>query len=174
MNPMQSSSTTVLAARGAPRLLLLAVLAVASPFGCGTAADSTEPAARAQSFVAALNATDPGAMAGLVELPFTYRTQEWAATDDGFGLLAAEERSCDDRSCLDSLLAEIVQNIAIENPAVADTLAQTDARRDVFLAGAATQWSVPDVFAFVRGEGDVEHTALVAVGPGGVRGFYVN
>jgi hypothetical protein len=132
----------------------------------------------AQRFVAALNGSDTAALGRLTSSPLLFREQRWRqATDgDGFVLGAASDTvlASDDRrrAFLGSLVGRIRIGSAtpVERPPSRETLLQRE------LTNADRRWSKLTLVLFRRGEGDVEHVAIVGVDPHTMRvaALYVN
>ena len=81
-----------------------------------------------------------------------------------------------DAAQLDPLLRELATNVAVVTPEpVVDPPSQSDLLNEP-LRGASSAWAELDLVLFRRGEGDVEHIAIVGVEPasGKVLGLYVN
>jgi hypothetical protein len=159
------------------RTALVAALVV----GCG-ACDASQalppPADQAARFVRALNAKDTEAMAEVSGIPFRFRNQQWASAPDGTGFVLgnAEERVAADAVQLDPLLRELATNVSIAEPnPVADPPSRSDMLSEP-LRGAPSVWSQLELVLFRRGEGDVEHIAIVGIeaASGKVLGLYVN
>jgi hypothetical protein len=149
--------------------------------GCG-ACNSSQPTPRpidqASRFIEALNAKDTDRMAQVAGTPFRFRNQAWQSAPDGAGFVLgeAEERVAEDPAQLDPLLRELAANVAVatQQPVV-DPPAQSDLLSEP-LRGASPAWAELNLVLFHRGEGDVEHIAIVGVEPvsGRVLGLYVN
>jgi hypothetical protein len=136
------------------------------------------PTVAAREFVSALNADDVARLAGLAGLPFRVREQEWTSAPDGSGFVLgqANERVAASAGALDSLLRSITTTVQVE-----DTLPSEDAPpKEDLLSGTLRDvrpaWSAWTPVLFRRGEGDVEHVAILGVDPrtGKVMALYVN
>jgi hypothetical protein len=117
-------------------------------------------------------------MVALSGIPFRFRSQSWESAPDGsgFGLGAAAEQVAGNSTELDALLQEVTTKVHIAEPTpVPDPPGKEELLSDI-LRGASTQWSDLTLLLFRRGEGDVEHVAIVGVEPasGKVAGLYVN
>lgn len=149
--------------------------------GCGACSSSQPtpgPIDQASRFIEALNAKDAGRMAEVAGTPFRFRNQAWQSAPDGAGfvLSGAEERVAEDPAQLDPLLRELAANVAVATPEpVVDPPSQSDLLSEP-LRGASPAWAELNLVLFRRGEGDVEHIAIVGVEPasGKVLALYVN
>jgi hypothetical protein len=145
---------------------------------CGSSQPTPRPTDQALRFIQALNARDTGGMAEVSGFPFRFRNQAWETAPDaaGFVLGSAEERVAADAAQLDPLLRELATNVAVVTPEpVVDPPSQSYLLNEP-LRGASSAWADLDLVLFRRGEGDVEHIAIVGVEPasGKVLGLYVN
>ena len=145
---------------------------------CGSSQPTPGPIDQASRFIQALNAKDTGGMAEVSGIPFHFRNQAWESAPDGAGLVLgrAEERVAADSAQLDPLLRELATNVAVVAPEpVVDPPLQSDLLSTP-LRGASSAWAELALVLFRRGEGDVEHIAIVGVEPisGKVVGLYVN
>jgi hypothetical protein len=145
---------------------------------CGSSQPAPRPIDQASRFIHALNAKDAGRMAEISGTPFRFRNQEWTSAPDGAGFVlgSAEERVAAEPAELAILLRELATSVAVASPEpVADPPSRSDLLGDP-LRGASSAWTELDLVLFRRGEGDVEHIAIVGVEPisGKVLGLYVN
>jgi len=144
---------------------------------CACQSPSLEPERRATGFVQALNARDIDLMAEFAATPFRFRDQEWKSAPDGSGFVrgAATERVANTSEELRTLLLDVGANVKIADPTpVADPPSKADLLSDP-LSGAPIQWNELNLVLFRRGEGDVEHIAIVGVdSKGKVKCLYVN
>jgi hypothetical protein len=102
----------------------------------------------------------------------------WQSAPDGGGFVLgnADERVATDAAHLDPLLREVAAKVSVVNAdPVVDPPSQSDLLSEP-LRGASSPWASLDLVLFRRGEGDVEHIAIVGVEPlsGKVVGLYVN
>jgi hypothetical protein len=161
-------------------ILRATVLASLLLCGCRAApaqAPPLQPGAAAQGFVQALNGKNIGAMSERATTPFSFRNQAWESASDGAGYVLgrAVERAATNADELRALLEEIAATVAIEDPTpVAMPPSKSQLLTD-FMKGAPPQWNEAELVLFRRGEGDVEHIAIVSVTASGkVNGLYVN
>ena len=154
------------------RLCIVACLVI---WGCQSA--PVDPGPVAASFVEALNAKNVDAMAGLSATPFRYRNQPWESARDGSGFVlgTVEDRIANSAGELRTLLQDVSAAVQIEDPApVASGTSEPDLLNGP-LNGAPLAWSEMHLVLFRRGEGDVEHVAIVGVDDRRkVTGLYVN
>jgi hypothetical protein len=146
--------------------------------GCGSSQPTLRPIDQASRFIEALNAKNTGRMAEVAGTPFRFRNQSWQSAPDGGGFVLgeAQERVAEDSGQLDPLLRQLADNVAVETPEpVVDPPSQSDLLSEP-LRGASPEWAALNLVLFRRGEGDVEHIAIVGVEPvsGKVVGLYVN
>jgi hypothetical protein len=144
---------------------------------CGCQSAPVEPRPAASAFVQTLNAKNVAGMTALAAIPFRYRNQPWESAPDGSGFVLGktEDRVANSAEELRALLQGVTPSVQIEDafpvanpPSKADLLGGT-------LKGAPSQWSEMNLVLFRRGEGDVEHVAIVGVdAKGKVTGLYVN
>jgi len=156
--------------------LQVSLLACLAASGACRAAPAN-PQDAATGFVRALNSKDVGSMTKLSGIPFRFRNQAWASATDGSGLVpgAATERVATNPDDLQALLRDVASNVTVSDPvAVTNPPSKTDLLNGPL--GGATQWAGLELVLFKRGEGDVEHIAIVGVdgGSGKVTGFFVN
>jgi hypothetical protein len=145
---------------------------------CGSSQPAPRPIDQASRFIQALNAKDAQRMAEVSATPFRFRNQAWQSAPDGGGFVLgnAEERVAADSTQLDPLLREVAASVSVANAEpVVDPPSQSDLLSEP-LRGASSPWASLDLVLFLRGEGDVEHIAIVGVEPlsGKVVGLYVN
>lgn len=155
------------------RLCLVASLVVA---GCQAAAP-LEPALAAGSFIQALNAKNVERMNGLSAAPFRYRNQAWESAADGSGLVLgkAEDRVAKGPEELRALLQDVIARVQVEDPSPVQNAPPKPELLNGPLRGAPPAWGEMNLVLFRRGEGDVEHVAIVGVDAAGkVTGLYVN
>jgi hypothetical protein len=157
------------------RSILRVLLACLTLSACQSRAlDAPQTAAR---FVEALNGGDVDLMAGLSATPFRFRNQEWKSAPDGSGLVrgAATERVANTVEELRALLQDVSGTVKVaDHQPVADPPSKADLLSEP-LSGAPAQWSDLNLVLFLRGEGDVEHIAIVGIDARGrVTGLYVN
>lgn len=156
-------------------LLRASVLACLALCACQSA--PLEPGTAATGFVQALNAKDIDSMAEFAATPFRVRNQPWENAPDGSGFVlgAATERVANSSDELRAVLQDLAANVRIAEPAaVGDPPSKADLLSEP-LRGAPSQWNELDLVLFRRGEGDVEHIAIVGVdAKGKVTGLYVN
>ena len=144
---------------------------------CACQSAPLEPGTAATGFVQAINAKDIDSMAKFAASPFRFRNQPWESAPDGSGFVlgAATERVANSSDELRTVLQDVAANVTIAEPtAVADPPPKADLLSEP-LRGATSQWNDLDLVLFRRGEGDVEHVAIVGVdAKGKVTGLYVN
>ena len=117
-------------------------------------------------------------MVALSRIPFRFTSQASESVRDGsgFGRGAAAEQVAGNSTELDALLQEITTKVHVAEPTpVPDPPSEDELLSDV-LRGASPQWTDLTLFVFRRGQGDVEHVAIVGVEPvsGKVASLYVN
>ena len=154
------------------RLCLVACLMLS---GCQSA--PVEPGPVAGSFVQALNAKNVDGMAGLSVTPFRYRNQPWESAPDGAGFVLGkvEDRVANSPEELRALLQDVSAGVQIEEPEPVQNAPSKPNLLSGPLNGAPLAWSEMSLVLFRRGEGDVEHVAIVGVdAKGKVTGLYVN
>ena len=143
----------------------------------GCQAVPVEPRPVAGSFVEALNAKNVEAMSRLAGIPFRYRNQQWESASDGSGYVlgAAQDRVAGSADELLTLLRDMTSSVRVEDPAPVATPPSKDVLLKETLKGAPSQWSDMNLVLFRRGEGDVEHVAIVGIDARGkVVGLYIN
>lgn len=153
------------------RLCLVACLVL-----CGCQSAPVEPGPVAGSFIQALNAKNVDGMAGLAATPFRYRNQPWESAPDGSGFVLGktDDRVANSPEELRALLSEL-SSVQVEDPAPVQTPPSKPDLLNGPLNGAPLAWSEMNLVLFRRGEGDVEHVAIVGVdATGKVTGLYVN
>ena len=154
-------------------LLLLASLA----FSEACRSTPVNPTTVATGFVAALNSKDVGAMSKLSTTPFRYRNQDWESAADGSGFVRGKstERVATNLDDLQAMLRDIASRVAVDDPA-AVTNPPSKAELMKAMLGGGPEWANLDLVVFKRGEGDVEHVAIIGVdgGSGKVTGLYIN
>jgi hypothetical protein len=155
------------------QISLLVCLAVAG--SCRSAPGN--PQEVATSFVHALNSKDAGSMAKLSGIPFRFTNQAWKSASDGSGVVpgTATVRVATNGDELQALLRDVASNVTVSNPvAVANPPSKSDLLNEPL--GGAAQWAGLELVLFKRGEGDVEHIAIVGVdgGSGKATGLFVN
>ena len=154
------------------RLCLVACLVF-----CGCQSAPVEPGPVARAFVQALNAKNVDGMAGLSVTPFRYRNQPWESAPGGSGFVLGkvEDRVANNREELHALLQDVGAGVQVEEP---EPVQNAPSKPDLLngpLNGAPLAWSEMNLVLFRRGEGDVEHIAIVGVdAKGKVTGLYVN
>jgi hypothetical protein len=158
------------------RLALVAAIVFAS--ACSSSPLPPSPSEIARRFVAALNAKDTGAMGAVAATPFRFRHQIWETAPDGSGLVLGEaaEQIADNPQKLAPLLRDIAAQVRVaDSEPVAEPPSKEELLREP-LRGAPPAWSELELVLFRRGEGDVEHIAIVGVNPanGRAMGLYVN
>ena len=154
------------------RLFLVACLVL-----CGCQSAPVEPGPVAGSFVQALNAKNVEGMAGLSVTPFRYRNQPWESAPDGSGFVLGkvEDRVANGPEELRALLQDVSAGVQVEDPAPVQNGPSKPDLLNGPLNGAPLVWSEMNLVLFRRGEGDVEHLAIVGVdAEGKVTGLYVN
>jgi len=117
-------------------------------------------------------------MLELSDMPFFFRNQEWKSAPDGSGFVLGNstESMAHTANELRSLFFDITKRVRISDPkAVLDPPSQRDLI-DTHVKDAASLWSPLRIIVFLRGAGDVEHTALVGIEPvrHKIKAFYVN
>lgn len=160
----------------AARGMLLQLALVAASLSC--AAPSVPPVTQAERFIAALNAGDTETMMALTADPFLFREQRWASTSDGSGydLGAASDSVIRGPEARRAFLAGLAGRVHVRGTTAASRPPSREALLSRELAGSDPRWHSLRLFVFLRGEGDVEHTALTGVDEtsGKVAAFYVN
>jgi hypothetical protein len=141
-------------------------------------ASAADDAQQAEKFIQALNDKDVNRMMEACATPFFYRNQEWKSAPDGSGFVlgASKDVIAGNRDELRALLNEVPKTVRISAP---KAVAEPPAKReliDTHLKNVASRWSRLRIIVFLRGMGDVEHTALVGIDPGTrkVKALYVN
>jgi hypothetical protein len=141
-------------------------------------APPVQPVVQAERFVAALNARDVQTMVGLTADPFLFREQRWRSAPDGSGYVlgATADTSIVGTEARRAFLAGLAERVHVRGTTAAERPPTREALLDQELAGADPRWAALVLFVFLRGEGDVEHTALTGVDDksGKVAAFYVN
>ncbi len=159
-------------------LVLASLILLSSSCRHPSPAPVVSPVGRAEQFVAALNTADTGAMVALTDDPFTFREQRWVSASDGSGfqLGPARDSVIHGSEARRRFLAALAARVHLRA-----TRASTDAPgREVLLAnelkGGAERWQSLWLVVFLRGEGDVEHSAIAGVNEknGRVAAFYMN
>jgi hypothetical protein len=116
-------------------------------------------------------------MTSLATIPFRYRNQRWESASDGSGFVlgTAEDRVASSAEELRALLQDVSSSVQVQDPVpVANPPSKADLLGET-LKGTLSQWSEMNLVLFRRGEGDVEHVAIVGVdAEGKVTGLYVN
>ena len=156
-------------------LVRAAVLACLAMSACrSTPAD---PTLAATSFVRALNAKNIDAMVQSAATPFSFRNQAWQSAPDGRGIVpgATTEHVARSTEELRTLFRDLTAKVEVAQPtAVANPPSKADLLSEP-LRGAAAPWRDLELVLFRRGEGDVEHIAIVGVDARGkIAGMYVN
>jgi hypothetical protein len=132
----------------------------------------------AESFAAAINKQDTASLTRLVELPLLVRRAQWedASKGDGFELGKAHDQIVDKPESLHQFLANLLREVELERARATSNPPKKARLLDRELAGAPAQWQSLEIFVFLRGSGDVEHTVLLGVSPasGMIRGIYIN
>jgi len=116
-------------------------------------------------------------MSRLAGIPFRYRNQQWQSAPDGSGYVlgAAQDRVAGSADELLTLLRDMTSSVRVEDPAPVATPPSKDVLLKETLNGAPSQWSDMNLVLFRRGEGDVEHVAIVGIDARGkVVGLYIN
>ena len=156
--------------------VLLGLGLVATSLFC--ARPAVPPVTRAERFVAALNAGDAATMLALTGDPFHFREQRWASAPDGsgFDLGAATDSVIRGEEPRRSFLVALANRVHIRGTTAATRPPTREALLARELAGSDPRWASLRLFVFLRGEGDVEHTALIGVDEktGKVAALYVN
>lgn len=169
--------------RPRPRVALLALLAasVAACAQAGSAApegSAADAIVAAETFVAALNDEDVAALTRVSQTPFEFREQEWtnAPGGSGFVLGEAKDRELPTSATLEAFFQELVKHVATDSRRAAKNPSPREALLAKQLAGAPAAWQALELVVFLRGEGDVEHIAIVGVDrrTRRVAGLYVN
>jgi hypothetical protein len=160
------------------RATFLALVACAVALHACGSSGATTPAVSASRFIDALNAKHVDEMVELSRTPFRYRNQTWESASDGtgFSLGAAQETVTDDVKELEALLRALTATVRIaDTKPVADPPSKADLLSEP-LRGAPPDWAEFDLVVFRRGEGDVEHIAIVGVDArsGKIAALYVN
>ena len=146
-----------------------------SPAPEGSRADAIRAA---ETFIAALNDENVAALARVSQTPFAFREQEWTNAPDGSGFVLAEakDRVLSEPATLEAFFVELVQRVATDSRSAAPNPSPREALLAKQLAGAPAAWGALELLVFLRGEGDVEHIAIVGVDRRTLRvaGLYVN
>ena len=154
------------------------VLACVVLCGCRSApVQPVDPGPVAASFVQALNAKGLPQMTALAGTPFRYRNQPWQSASDGSGYVLgpAQDRVANSSEELQALLRDVSGSVQIEDPSPVQSAPSKADLLNGVLKGAPSAWSEMNLVLFRRGEGDVEHVAIVGVNAAGkVTGLYVN
>jgi hypothetical protein len=132
----------------------------------------------AESFVKAVNSKNLPAALSLSGLPLMYRNQEWsdATTGDGFELGQAHDEVFSDQDGLGRFLRKLFRGLEVQET-VSNPKGPPKAKFfKVELSGAPREWQALELFVFLRGFGDVEHSVLIGIDPATdrVRGVYTN
>lgn len=159
------------------RITIALQLLVCLVLGGGCRSTPINPEGTATGFVQALNSKDVAAMERLAATPFRFTNQAWEGASDGSGFVRgkATQRVATNSDELRALFRDVASTVTVEEPgAVPNPPSKADLLKDTL--GEAGQWVNLDLVLFKRGEGDVEHVAIVGVdgSSGKVTGFYVN
>lgn len=144
---------------------------------CGCRSAPVDPQPLARTFVEALNAKDVSALTRLAGIPFRYRNQPWQSAPDGSGYVlgATRDRLAANADELFALLRDVASSVQVADPAPVTTPPAKDVLLRETLKGAPSEWSDMNLVLFRRGEGDVEHVAIVGIDARGkVVGLYIN
>ena len=145
--------------------------------GCRSASAASESEV-AESFVRALNEKDVSRMVQLSTVPFDFCDQEWKSATDGSGFVLGHtsERVVKTSAELRRLFVTLTERVNIaETKAVTKPPSQRQLLETNFKT-VSFPWSQLRIIVFLRGTGDVEHTALVGVEPthSRIKAFYIN
>ena len=160
-----------------PSAVALMAVVLAINVSCrGTSAPSESQLA--ETFVRALNEGNVERMVEVSRAPFFFRDQKWESAPDGSGFVtgSSADKVVNTADEMRSLFLDLTKRVKIANPqAVAEPPSQNELI-DNHVKNVASQWSALQIVVFLRGTGDVEHTALVGVEPSvrKVRALYVN
>ncbi len=154
------------------RLCMVACLVL-----CGCQSAPVEPGPVAGSFVQALNSKNVEGMTELSVTPFRYRNQPWESARDGSGFVLGkvDDRVANTPEELRALLQDVSATVQVDDPAPVENAPSKPDLLNGPLNGAPPAWGELNLVLFTRGEGDVEHIAIVGVdATGKVTGLYVN
>jgi hypothetical protein len=133
---------------------------------------------RAEAFVAALNSRDVEAMVRLSADTVFIREQKWASAPDGagFALGSTTDSVLTGHEAARAFYATLVARVHIRTPTATDDPRPRAEMLGGELKGAESRWGPLTFFVFMRGEGDVEHTAIVGIDPATrkLAAFYIN
>lgn len=136
------------------------------------------PVVQAERFIVALNAGEVETLVELTTDPFLFREQSWRSAPDGSGFVlgASNDTVIAGTEARRAFLAGLVGRVRVRSATAADRPPTREALLREQLAGADSRWASLALFVFLRGEGDVEHTALTGVDEksGKVSALYVN
>jgi hypothetical protein len=142
------------------------------------ATGSSTPIAAAETFVGALDDGDVATLVRVSQTPFAFREQQWTNAPDGYGFVLGEasDRVLTDPAALEPFLAELLQRVSVRSRSAAPNPSSRESLLAEQLAGAPAPWPDLELVVFLRGEGDVEHIAIVGVDrrTGRITGLYVN
>jgi hypothetical protein len=146
--------------------------------GLSCARPSVPPVTQAERFIAALNAADTVTMLALTEDPLVFREQKWMSARDGSGyqLGVARDTVVRGNEARRRFLGDLASRVHVQVPTAVDRPPRREVLLENQLAGGDARWASLTLFVFLRGEGDVEHSALTGVDEksGKVAAFYVN
>ncbi|WP_025411065.1 hypothetical protein [Gemmatirosa kalamazoonensis] len=138
----------------------------------------SDPRAQAERFIAAVNARDVDALLQLSADTLLFREQQWRTASDGVGFTLGPP--------LDTVVAgtearrrfftDLAGRVHVRQPTAVEHPPSKSALFARELASADPRWSALTLVVFLRGEGDVEHTAMTGMNPRTrkVAAFYVN
>lgn len=158
------------------RTLLASLVASSAAWSCQ--ARQVEPRLQAESFINALNSGDVPRLLSLSADTLYFREQEWASAADGGGFVlgTAADTSVSGEAQLTAFYTQLATRARVEVPTAVPAPPPSDELLGAELKDADPKWFSLSLVVFLRGQGDVEHTALVGIDrmTGKVAGLYLN
>lgn len=164
-------------------LLLCAGVILQTAFGFGPAAAQTEAKGdranrlAAESFVALLNRKNVAELVAKMDDVVHLRIQSWRdGPPRGLHLGDVVDTLASTPEEKRKMAADLVASVRIETVRAVRARMSDDVVFETFLRDAPPDWKALSLTLFVRGRGDVEHTALIGLNRANarIRGIYLN
>ena len=136
------------------------------------------PRVQAERFIGALNAGEVDSLLRFSADTMLFREQRWESASDGsgFSLGAATDTVVSGAEAKRAFFTGLVGRVHVKGTTAVERPPSRESILSEQLNHADPRWAGLEFFLFLRGEGDVEHTALIGIDPAThtVAAFYIN